>query len=69
MLATHWAVETISARELVTRTFRHQAANAAAPRAESVRQAQLELIEGKAGPGFGHPFYWAPYALSGDPGR
>ena len=69
VLATHWAVETISARELVTRTFRHQAANAAAPRAESVRQAQLELIEGKAGPGFGHPFYWAPYALSGDPGR
>jgi CHAT domain-containing protein len=69
VLATHWAVETNSARELVTRVFRHQAANAAAPRAESVRQAQLELIDGKAGPAFGHPFFWAPYALYGDPMR
>ena len=69
VLATHWAVETISARELVTRVFQHQAANGSAPRAESVRQAQLELIDGKAGPGFGHPFFWAPYALYGDPAR
>ncbi len=68
VMATHWAVETISARELVTRAFTHQA-KTGAPRAESLRQAQLELIDGKAGPGFGHPFYWAPYALYGDPAR
>lgn len=69
VLATHWAVETISARELVTRTFAHQAANPGTPRAESLRQAQLALLDGTAGPGFSHPFYWAPYALTGDPSR
>jgi CHAT domain-containing protein len=61
-------VETNSARELVTRTFAHQAKSGAA-RAESLRQAQLDLIDGRAGPGFSHPFYWAPYALYGDPAR
>jgi CHAT domain-containing protein len=68
VLATHWSVETVSARELVTRVFTHQARQDA-PRAESLRQAQLELIDGKAGPGFAHPFFWAPYALYGDPAR
>jgi CHAT domain-containing protein len=68
VMATHWSVETVSARELVTRVFTHQARENA-PRAESLRQAQLALIDGKAGPGFAHPFFWAPYALYGDPAR
>lgn len=67
VLATHWAVETVSAQELVTRAFAYQAANPGASRAESLRQAQLDLLDGKAGPGYGHPFFWAPYALYGDP--
>jgi CHAT domain-containing protein len=69
VLATHWAVESLSAQQLVTRTFVHQAANRDASRAESLRQAQLELIEGKAGAGFVHPFFWAAYALVGDPAQ
>jgi len=67
VLATHWAVESLSAQQLVSRTFVHQGANRDASRAESLRHAQLELIEGKAGAGLVHPFFWAPYALYGDP--
>lgn len=66
VLATHWAVETLSAEQLVRRTFGHVAKGV--PRAEALRRAQVELIDGQASPAFRHPFYWAPYALSGDPG-
>ncbi len=67
VLATHWAVESLSAQQLVTRTFAHQAGNPSVSRAESLRQAQLQLIEGNAGAGYTHPFFWAPYAIYGDP--
>ncbi len=69
VLATHWAVESLSAQQLVTRTFAHQAANRNASRAESLRHAQLEFIEGQVGAAFAHPFFWAPYALYGDPAQ
>ena len=67
VLATHWAVESLSAQQLVTRTFAHQAANRGASRAESLRHAQLELVDGQGGGAYAHPFFWAPYALYGDP--
>jgi CHAT domain-containing protein len=67
VLATHWAVESLSAQQLVARTFAHQAANRGAARAESLRHAQLEFVEGRAGAAYAHPFFWAPYALYGDP--
>jgi len=69
VLATHWAVESLSAQQLVTRTFFHKAANRYASLAESLRQAQLELIEGQAGTAYAHPFYWAPFSLYGDPSQ
>jgi CHAT domain-containing protein len=69
VLATHWAVESLSAQQLVTRTFAHQAANRDASRAESLRDAQIELINGQAGSAYVHPFFWAPYALYGDPAQ
>jgi CHAT domain-containing protein len=62
-------VESLSAQQLVTRTFAHQAANRDASRAESLRHAQLELINGQAGAAYVHPFFWAPYALYGDPAQ
>jgi CHAT domain-containing protein len=69
VLATHWAVETESAAALSVATFtRH--AQGGASRAESLRQAQLALLDGREGQGrWTHPFYWAPYALFGDPAR
>ena len=65
VLATHWSVETASAAALTSATF-----SASLPRAEALRMAQLGMIEGKLGGGrWAHPFYWAGYALFGDPSR
>ena len=66
LLVTHWAVESVSAKLLTTETFSHYAANAAAPKAESLRQAMLKVM---AMPEYRHPAFWAPYALVGDGGR
>ncbi|RTL41339.1 MAG: CHAT domain-containing protein [Burkholderiales bacterium] len=65
VLATHWAVETASAAALTAATF-----SAPAPRAEALRLAQVRMIEGQLGGGrWSHPFYWAGFALFGDPSR
>ncbi len=65
VLATHWSVETASAAALTSATF-----SANLPRAEALRMAQLRMIEGTLGGGrWAHPFYWAGYALFGDPSR
>lgn len=79
VLATHWAVESESAAALSTATFKaqgnqanqaNQATSGGASRSESLRQAQLAMIDGSLGAGrWSHPFYWAPYALFGDPVR
>ena len=65
VLATHWAVETASVAALTAATF-----SAQAPRAEALRLAQVRMIEGQLGGGrWSHPFYWAGFALFGDPSR
>jgi CHAT domain-containing protein len=69
VLVTHWAVETRSAQTLVTRIFEGIARDSTRSRAEALRQAQLELIGGKAEKAWQHPFFWAPYVLAGDPAR
>lgn len=66
LLVTHWAVESESAKLLTTNTFAHYAEHPEAPKAESLRQAMLPVMEK---PEFAHPAYWAPYALVGDGGR
>ena len=66
LLVTQWAVESESAKRLTTATFRHYVANPASPKAESLRQAMLEVM---AVPKYSHPAFWAPYTLVGDGGR
>jgi CHAT domain-containing protein len=66
VLATHWAVDSESAKLLTTATFAHYAAHATSRKAESLRQAMLGVMNK---PGFEHPAFWAPYALVGDGGR
>jgi CHAT domain-containing protein len=67
VLATHWSVESASAAALTSASFR---AGAGPSRALALRQAQLSMIEGQLGGGrWAHPFYWAGYALFGDPQR
>lgn len=77
LLVTHWPVETRSARQLVTRLFERYAADPNVTRAEALRQASLNLIDGPGATDAGgkplysyaHPLFWAPYALVGDGGR
>jgi len=77
VLATHWPVETVSARELMTHLFERYAKDGQLTRAKALRQAMLEMIDkgvalderGKPEYSYAHPAFWAPYALYGDPGR
>ncbi len=64
LLVTHWPVETVSARLLVTGAFERYARDAAVSRAEALRQAQLALMQGDAR--YAHPLFWAPYVVVGD---
>lgn len=69
LLATHWPVETVSARELITEVFKRYASTPGISRAEALRQAMLALMrQGDPAFSYAHPIFWAPYALYGDPG-
>ena len=74
LLLTHWQVESTSARVLVTDLVRRQAADTRLSRAQALRQAKLEMIDG---PGYvnsrgrtlfsyAHPLFWAPFAIYGE---
>jgi len=68
VLATHWAVESESARQLVSTVF--SAGDGKTARAASLQRAQAGMIDGTIGNGaYAHPYYWAPYALFGDPSK
>jgi len=69
VLATHWAVETVSARLLVTRLFERYTRDAKVSRARALRLAMVDVMDAEAAGTYAHPAFWAPYALYGDPGR
>jgi CHAT domain-containing protein len=77
VLATHWPVETVSARQLVTHLFERYAQDNTLTRAKALQRAMLEVLDkevakdarGKTLNTYAHPSFWAPYALYGDPGR
>ena len=61
--ASLWQVADRSTADLTLAFYRHLARSPG--KGEALRQAKLELIAGKR---FAHPFYWAPFVLSGEPG-
>jgi len=77
VLATHWPVETVSARQLVTHLFERYSKDGKLTRAQALRRAMVTLIDteiaqdsrGVPMNAYAHPAFWAPYALYGDPGR
>ncbi|MBL6456903.1 CHAT domain-containing protein [Belnapia sp. T6] len=67
LMVTHWAVDDAAAALTVADSLRRQQGGASS--ATSLRGAQLLLLDeaGKRLPDiFGHPFFWAPFALIGD---
>ena len=77
VLATHWPVETASARQLVSHLFERYSQDPGMTRAKALQRAMLEVLDkgvakdasGKVSRAYAHPAFWAPYALYGDPGR
>jgi CHAT domain-containing protein len=61
-LATLWLINDGSTAIFMAALY-HQLTVAHVPKAEAVRQAQLQLL---ANPQFQHPFYWAPFVLIGN---
>lgn len=61
-LATLWEVDD-AGTALFMELFYQQLAQGAVPKAEAVRQAQLQLMQD---PQFRHPFFWAPFVLVGN---
>ncbi len=66
LLVSHWPVESRSAAQLITETFRTRAATPGLSAAEAQRRAILAMI-GAPGGRWSHPAYWAPFVLVGSP--
>lgn len=66
VLATHWAVESESAAQLTPRALGAQGQAPGRSRGAALRAAQLALADGP-NPRWRHPYFWAGYALFGDP--
>jgi CHAT domain-containing protein len=66
LLVTHWSVESESAMQLTTNAFASYKKDTAMRRSEALRQSMLAVMKS---PAFGHPAFWAPYALVGEGGR
>ncbi len=61
VLATHWSVDSAASSQLVP-----MALKPGSGRAQALRQAQLAILDGEQ-PRWKHPYFWAGYALFGDP--
>jgi CHAT domain-containing protein/tetratricopeptide (TPR) repeat protein len=63
-IASHWQVDDESTRILMTQFYRPLIGprKSRVNRSEALRQAQLTLMKN---PKYSHPYYWAPFVLSG----
>ena len=67
VVASLWSVADDSTAELMTRFYGHLTAGK--PKAEALREAQLDLLRGRGtatGGRFAHPFHWAAFQIFGD---
>jgi CHAT domain-containing protein len=69
LLVTQWAVESESAKELTVGLFKAYAAQPGLTKAEAVALVQREMLAGKYGDQYSHPYFWAAYFLAGDAAR
>ena len=66
LVASHWQVPSAATARLMVGMFAHLKPDLSGGIAESLRQAQLALIEQ---PATSHPFYWAAFTVIGDGAR
>lgn len=78
LLVSMWPVETTSARKLVTGIFQFYEGDKTLSRAQVLRKSILNLLDrdtmtdaatGKIAASYGHPIFWAPFVMVGDPGK
>ncbi len=62
LLVSHWSVDDNSAMDLMVETMKRSAEQEHYGRAQALRQAMLTVMHE---PGYGHPFFWAPFSLVG----
>jgi len=63
LLVSHWSVDDNAAMELMIETVSRDAGSQSRGRAQSLRQAQLTVMNN---PDHAHPLFWAPFDLVGD---
>ncbi len=75
LLVSNWPVETVAAQRLMTDLFRRQASAPDLSKAEALRLAMLDLLNGpgsqdprtgKTAFSYAHPLFWAPFVVVGD---
>lgn len=69
VLATQWAVESESASQLTVGLFKTLAGDRELSKSEALVRTQREMIGGAYGALYRHPYFWAPYFMSGDASR
>jgi CHAT domain-containing protein len=67
VLASLWSVDDEATGVLMARFYEHLLAGNG--KAEALQAAQAEVRADPAHPEWAHPYYWAAFVLSGDPGR
>ncbi|MDP2788162.1 MAG: CHAT domain-containing protein [Pseudomonadota bacterium] len=67
LLVSHWSVESLATRDLITDFFRRQKAGAATPDALAAAQADIRSSrDERLQLSRAHPFFWAPFVHVGD---
>ena len=69
LLSTQWAVESESAKRLTVALFKSYATDTSVSKAQALARAQRDMLAGKEGDLYRHPYFWAPYFLAGDAAR
>jgi len=64
ILASLWSVDDAATGELMLSFYKHLKEGKS--KAEALRAAQVEMLGQEA---YAHPYYWAPFVLTGDPGE
>ncbi|GGF26079.1 hypothetical protein GCM10011611_35140 [Aliidongia dinghuensis] len=63
VIATHWAIPSLTAVKITNGTFRRLSASPDMTRGEALRQAELDVAND---PATAHPLYWGAFVLMGE---